>query len=351
MKNIFIYFLLLIFCLGTTCKENILHESDGSSSPIKPAIVNANTNATQALIAAEKKFEALSNQTSVAAAQVTSIAVVNSNQPPSVVTQIVKKEAELALNNLPPPNQEALIEAEKRRSLMLAGKFEEAQKLYEAAQAESQKIKAENEKLRIESENLKIKMEAAQKNLIEVEKKWEAQLRENAKVSQEKIEQLIKAAQEAEKKAYEERHKLIFRWLVGLGVACVAASIALAAVTNGTMIAKSIIIALGGALSIGIAQILSHPWFNIIFGICIFVIVVGLIVYFIYERKIAHKNETLNRVVDVIQNTDATSSIFRNTEGKEQRLGDLFSKKMDDTHKKIIKSIKLNNEIRNVKNK
>ena len=351
MKNFLFIIITAILCMGSSCEKIFtpaLPDSTGVPS-INKEIKEANTNAQAALDASMLKFVALSNQAAIAAAQVDSARIANTNQPPSVATDIVRKETTLALGNLPPPNDAAALEAEKRRTAMLTGHIEEAKKLYAAAQNETGKMKVENEKLRSDAEALKNKSELSQKNLEEADKRLQEQLKNNQKTNQEKLDAVVKSAKDAEEKAMNERNKLIFRSLLGLGISCIVAAIVMAVITNGAMLMKSVMLVIGGAMSIGIAQLLSHPLFDLIFGICMVLTFVGVVVYFIYERSDASEKETLKRVVDVLKTSGATNLTVKNDEERDVLLGDLLSSKLDNTHKEVIKDLKKDNEVKKAK--
>lgn len=87
--------------------------------------------ATQQLSAAiEAKQVASEAQASSAAAGVATIGRAAADLPASPATDFVRAEVPAVLAKLPAPDPAALLEAEKRRTAMMEGKFELAQKLY-----------------------------------------------------------------------------------------------------------------------------------------------------------------------------------------------------------------------------
>jgi len=351
MKNFLFFALVSILCMGNSCEKIItpaLPDSSGVTS-INKEIKNLTTNNQAALSALDMRYVALSNQASIAAAQVNSARIANTNQPSNLATQVVEKETELALRHLPAPNENAVLEAERRRTAIFTGQIEEAKKLYALAQEETVKIKVENEKLRLQAEILKNKAEASQKSLEESEKRLEQQLKDNQKINQEKLDAANKAVKDAEEKANNEKNTLIFRSLLTVGVSCIIAGIAMIVLTNGTMLAKGIMLVFGGVMSIGIAQTVTHPLFNLSFVIFSLLAILGAIIYFFYEKKDACSKETLNKVVEVLEDSSIENLSFQDN-GQHILVKDLLSKKLDEKHKKLIKDIKVKDKINKIKN-
>lgn len=343
MKAPLVILLISFTLLGSSCVGVLPDQkalpSSPASSPLPEIIKESNTNTKAALQAAENKYVALSNQTSVAAAQVTSVVIANTNQPPSKATEIVAREASLALSNLPLPDAKELLEAERRRSALFSGQIKEANELYKIAQQEIENNKKENLILKKNAESSQKKTEMSQLALVEADKKWSDQLKVNQLANQSKIDKALKAADEAQTKAAEGNHKMIFRVLLGLGVLCIAGSIALAVLTNGAMVAKSLILLFSGICCVGVAQVVSNPWFDAVFVSLVAAIVIASIAYVIYERKDSLTKETLNRMVPVIDEL----GIAKGKDGELLPFGNALSIALDESHKKIIKSIKADN--------
>lgn len=371
MKAIPVWILLFpaLLAAGMTCKDSKPADAKattrpGAVSPVPSAIIVAKTEAQAALDAVEKKVQAaqaqlaaLEKRASVAAAQVESIRTANTNQPAGPATTVVAGEAFLALANLPPPDVTAALEAEKRRAATFAGQVDEARRLYAAAQTETERMKAEADKLRgdaaaakAEADSAKAKADAAHVSLVASEKAHAATLEKNRAENQAKIDAAEKRASEAEEKAQNERHKLIFRALLGLGLACIAGAIAMAVLTSGAMLMKSLMLAGGGALCIGVAQIVSHPWFDRVFGTCVGVAVVGAVFYLWHERKDAIKRIGFEKTVGVLGQIGDLSSIpVRQADGKESNLAMELSRSFGDAEKVAVRKVKLANAIKEAK--
>lgn len=346
MKTPAIILFALLFAACAISKDPAAKPTEGASkSPVPNAIADAGAKSQAAIAALEAKIAALEKQASVAAAQVDSAKTANTAQPPSPATTVVDKETSLALGNLPPPDTQAALAAEQRRSAVLAGQTEEARKLYNAAMTETQQLKAEIAKARGEADTAKADAAKAQAVLIEAERIHAAQLKANEAVNQAKIDTANKRADAAEEVAKNERHKLIFRSLLGLGLACIAGAIAMGVLTNGVMLGKSLMLAGGGALCIGLGQVISHPLFDRIFGTCIGLAVVGGAAYLWFERKDALSKQAYARTVSVIKDTNAAVDVS----GNSTPLGVELSKALDDTHKKIVKGILQAEAIREAK--
>lgn len=331
-----------LLCLGATCKpEPAAAPTAKAASPVPAAIAEAHAKALAAIAAAEAKLAALELQAATAAAQIESARIANTNQPPSPATTVVDKEAGLALGNLPPPDVKAALEAEKRRAAIFAGQADEARKLYALAQTETERMKAEAARLKIESESAKVKAGEAQAALVAAEKSHAASLEKNRAENQAKLDAANKRADEAEEKAKNERHKLIFRALLGLGLACIAGAIAMAVLTNGVMLGKSLMLAGGGAVCIGVAQIVSHPWFDRIFGTCLGMALVGGIAYIWFERKDALKRATLEKQAQILDRVDLDTIPVKDEDGKDSTVKREFLRKMNDPEKAVVKQIRL----------
>lgn len=308
----------------------------GVKSPVTPAIEALATNQQAVVAALERQASNAVKSASVAAASVEAAKNANTNQPPAPATTFVDKELDVARKNLPAPDGDALLKAEQRRVEVFAGRLAEADKLYAAAQTEAQKLKSDNERLKAEGEAQKAKTAEAHAALLAADARFIAELERNKAANQAALDAANKKAADAEEKAKNERHKLIFRALLGLGLACIAGAIAMAVLTNGAMLMKSLILAGGGAVCIGIAQIVSHPWFDAVFGTCVGLAAVGGGIYLWMERRDALAKEAYKRTVAVLDGQHA----IKDEEGKETALGVELSKALDTPHKNVVKLIK-----------
>lgn len=344
----------LALCFGIACttdskKPDAKATPPAKGSPVPDAIAVAKTEAAAALAAVEKKvvaaqaeLAALEKRSAVAAAQVASAQAANTNQPPSPATSVVTGETALALGNLPAPDVAAALEAEKRRAATFAGQVDEARRLYAAAQTETERMKAEAAKLRTdtataqqEAKAAALKAESAQAALVAAEKANAAALERNRAANQAALDAAEKRADEAETKAKDERHKLIFRSLVGLGIACILAGIALGVVTNGSMLVKALMLVGAGGLCIGLGQVIAHPWFDRIFGTCVGLAVIGGGFHLWHERKGALVAEAYKRTVSVLDEAGA----IKDAAGNRTPLGVALGEALDKPHKKVVTAI------------
>lgn len=287
-------------------------------SPLPTAIELTKAANAQALSAEIQK--ASNAASSIEAAQ-----KANTNQPPSPSTTFIDKELGVALATLPPPDIKTALEVEKRRSAIMEGRVSEANKLYNQAQSEAEKLKSE-------SESLKKKAADAETALVNIEKSYSATLEKNRAANQTQLDAAEKRANDAEIKAREEHHKFVFRSLVGLGMACILAGIVLAVITNGAMVMRSILLAASGAVCLGLAQLISNPWFDRIFGISVGLIVIAGGFYLYYERKDAITKEAYKRTVKVLDDNGA----IKDEDGKRTVLGNQLAEVLNDNHKAIV---------------
>jgi len=112
--------LLVIIALGGLAWGGI--KSGWFSGESKRAKVSTNT--TTALIAAKDK------QAAMAAASVTKIGEANQVAPESPSRDFIAREVPVALASLPPPDIDALMQAESRKRAVLEGRLVEADRLY-----------------------------------------------------------------------------------------------------------------------------------------------------------------------------------------------------------------------------
>lgn len=347
-------FLALAFTLGVACITAPKPDAKptakpGTTSPVPDAIATAKAEAQAALAAVEKKVSAaeaqlaaLEKRSAVAAAQVDSLRTANTNQQPGPATSVVAGEAALALGNLPTPDVQAALEAEKRRAATFAGQVEEARKLYASAQTETERMKAEAAKLRAdttqakaEADAARIKAEAAQVSLNAAEQAHTATLERNKAENQAKIDAAVKRADEAEAKAYAERQNLLVRILIGIGALSILAGIGLAIATSGASVWRSGIAVLCGGICFGLAKVLSHPWFNTIFVTSLVLLAAAGAVFLWHERKSALAKEAFTRTVAAL---DETGVVF-DDEGKKTELGNKLEEALDTPHKKLVATL------------
>lgn len=339
--------LAAVLCLGMECqtapkKPAADPTTKGAASPLPGAIARTGTNATAAVAAVEAQANATVALAAKAAASVAAIRTGNTNQPPGPATDFVDKEAGVALGQLPPPDAAAAVEAERRRAAVFAGQADEARRLYAAALTAADAAKAESARLAAAALDAKAKAEAAQAALVEADRKWAATLKANEAANQAKLDAALKAAADAEEKAKNERHKTIFRALLGLGLACIAGAIAMAVLTQGAMLGKSLMLAGGGALCIGVAQIVSHPWFDRIFGGSLALAAIGGAAYIYFEYQDAVKKRGMEKTVAVLDRVQDMSAVpAKSEDGKDSNLALELSRKFGDAEKLAVKRLRL----------
>jgi len=333
-------------CLGMEChtppkKPDADPTTKGAASPLPGAIAKTGTNAAAAVAAVEAQAAATERQAAKAAASVAVLRAGNTNQPPGPATDFVDKEAGVALGNLPTPDAVAVVEAERRRAAVFAGQADEASSLYAAALTAAGVAKAENAKLVTAAADAKAKAEAAQAALVAADQRWADMLKANEVSNQAKLDAARKLAADAVEKAKNERHKTIFRSLLGLGLACIAGSIAMAVLTQGAMLGKSLMLAGGGALCLGVAQIVSHPWFDRVFAGCLIAAAVGGATYLYLEWKDSVKKRGFDKTVGVMERVDLASVPARTEDGKESTLAMELSRKFGDAEKAEVRRVKV----------
>lgn len=110
----------------------------------KPRALHGDSKRADASVAASARVEAaLTTPAAVAAASVAKIAEANSAAPASPSKDFIAREAPLALANLPPPDPQALLDAERRRAAVMEGQLTEARTLYDAALARADEANKE----------------------------------------------------------------------------------------------------------------------------------------------------------------------------------------------------------------
>ena len=359
------FIIVAVLGLGSACPERKPTGPAGATPPAQPgklptAIAHAESNAVMALVALDKKFaalqaeyDALKQSAAVAHAQVNSANIANTNQPPSPATQVVDLETKLAMTNLPPQDVKEALEAAKRRLALLEGRTAEAEALYNTARSESEKMKAEQTRLkadtesaRLEAESQRKKAEAAQAALVKAQAEQAAELERNRAANQAKVDAAEKRAKEAEDKAAAEQHKFIFRTLLGVGISLFVAGVVMIALTNGTALVKGGLLSAGGAVAIGLAQVISNPWFDKVLTAAIVLGVFAFVGYLIWERKEAQERKQVKE--ELLQTQEASAFIVNEIDkeglvvkdNSKTAFGRNLSSAMDRRHKAVIAKIR-----------
>jgi len=112
----------------------------------KPKIFHGETKRAKAAETAATNLQAVDNkQGAVAAASVVKIGEANAIAPDSPAKNFIAKEVPVALANLPTPDPQALIEAEKRKNAELQGRLNEANYLYASALKNASELQRQKE--------------------------------------------------------------------------------------------------------------------------------------------------------------------------------------------------------------
>lgn len=308
-------------CLGSPKPKTEAQPTRGGAT-LPGAVARANTNAAAALDASQ-------SLAADAAASVAALADANTNQPAGVVTDFIGDEARIALALLPAPSHAAALAAEQRRAATFAGQRDEARRLH----VESLNAAAAAKAAAADAARRAAESAAA---LVAAEREHAAAMERSRAENQAKLDAALKAAADAQEKAKAETHKTIFRALLGLGLACIAGAIALAVITSGAMVGKSLMLAGGGALCIALAQIVAHPWFDRVFGCGLALAALGGAAWLWFERKDAAAKEAARIIVRTADEQHAMQS----PAGLPTPLAVALSRKMDAKHKAAVKSLR-----------
>lgn len=115
--------------------------------------------------------QAVDRQGASAAASVTKIGEANAQAPESPVKEFIQREVPIALAQLPTPDAQALIEAERRKVAVLAGRLEEAQRLYDQALKRADVLAKEREEAIAAKRESDLKSEQAAAEALGAEKR------------------------------------------------------------------------------------------------------------------------------------------------------------------------------------
>jgi hypothetical protein len=191
-----------------------------------------------------------------------------------------------------------------------------------------------------------------QRALVAAEAKHVADLEANRAENQRVLDAAHRATEAAEAKAkaakeeaYKERQNLLVRILIGIGGLCILAGIGLVIATSGASAWRSGIAVFCGMLCFGLAKVLSHPWFNIVFVVAIVLVVVAAGIYLWRERKHHTEAKALEKVVMVAEN----KRMIRDAEGHFTEFGAELRAVMDDAHKQVIKGLRKQVEVNKAK--
>ncbi|MEN9575655.1 MAG: hypothetical protein RL514_3510 [Verrucomicrobiota bacterium] len=286
------------------------------------AIASANTNAAAAL---DKSHQLAAT----AAASVAAVRDANTNQPAGVATDFIADETALALDSLPAPSPTAALAAEQRRAAAFAGQRDEARRLYTEAKASAAASQTEARAAALRAADSAAALVAA-------ERTHAAELERNRAANQAALDAALRAADEAAQKARDAQHKVIFRSLVGLGLACLAGAIALAVVTSGAMVLKALMLAGGGALCLALAQLVAHPWFDRVCGIGLALAALGAAAWLWFERKSAATAATATKLVTTLEE----QRVCLTPDGRPTPLGSALSRAMDTADKAVVKGLR-----------
>ncbi len=345
--------IVLILCTGSSCPKTEPKQAAPTAkmaSSVPAAISEAHAKALAAIAAAEAKLAALEEQAAIAAAQIESARIANTNQPSSPTTTIVDKEAGLAQGNLPPPNTQAQLDAAKRRLAIESGNAEESKKLYALAQTETERMKSENSRLKSEGEAAKSALVEAHAALVAAEKSHVALLEKNRAANQAALDDLAAKLKKSEddRKNAEMKEQVRALRLVGLG--CLVAGILFGVMTNGVQWVKSVGFGVFAVICFGLAQIVAHPLFLPVSIACIVVVVAVVGWLFWRERKDTFKISSMEKQVKVLDGVEDLEAVpVKREDGTLSNLATEFSRKMNDPEKAVVKQIRLAQAVKEAK--
>lgn len=117
--------------------------------------------------ATDEVLEAERKKGAQAAASVTKIGEAAAESPESPAKSFITREVPLALASLPTPDPMALIEAERRKSAVMEGRYEEASRLYKDAFTQVSKLQQEKEEALIALEKARLERQKADQAILE----------------------------------------------------------------------------------------------------------------------------------------------------------------------------------------
>jgi hypothetical protein len=112
---------------------------------LKPMFSRDKKRAQESVQTTENLVSSLDARAASAAASVTAIGTANGLAPESPAKDFIGREIPATLAKLPSPDPKALLEAEKRRSAVMEGRLEEANKLYERESKRAAQLQAERD--------------------------------------------------------------------------------------------------------------------------------------------------------------------------------------------------------------
>ena len=123
---------------------------------------------TESLNAATNEaMEAERKRGAEAAASVTKIGEAAAESPESPAKAFITREVPLALSNLPPPDQMALIEAERRKAAVMEGRYNEAARLYKDAFTHAAQLQREKDEAIAALEAARLERQKADQAILE----------------------------------------------------------------------------------------------------------------------------------------------------------------------------------------
>lgn len=112
----------------------------------KPKVLSGDSKRADAAVETTKKLEdATKKNDAMVAASVTKIGEANSEAPDSKQKEFIAREIMVALGLLPAPDNQGLIDAEKRKVAVLSGQVEQINKLYREALKNNEQLMREKD--------------------------------------------------------------------------------------------------------------------------------------------------------------------------------------------------------------
>ena len=226
-------------------------------------------------------------------------------------------------------------DALKRKLAVQSGDLTKIKTAYATAQTDAQKANDRADKAEADLKTAQAKAATEQANAAAVLQKQIDKIQTDADAR-------VKQVQDAERKAWLSKLNYV---LLGMGALLILAGVATAWLTGGADLAKSLILAAGGALCFGLDYTLNQPWFQYVAIGSVVLTVIGTGVWAYIEWR-DHKADKVAAVVDTsAQKVVATLDTAYESATPEIKavLDPIFSKlgnNMDAAEKDAIKLLR-----------
>lgn len=260
---------------------------------------------------------------SKAASSIKGILKVRDYLPEGPPSDAIKAEGDLALTRLPKDDPAETVKALERVVAIVTGQRDEANRLYQAANAETNKAKAE-----IAAKDREIvardgEIQQRDAKIAQLTKDAKAEQIAHAKDVQDTIDRLTKEAQEAERKT-------IMLYL-GIGaIALILGGIVVIAISQGRLIIQGSILSAGGGLVIllrlAYQSLVAAPWFPYAAAVVV-AIILATVGWTIWRLWVKHQldDRKTQAIQDYIDEKTAKGDVAAAEDLKEHlvyRMGD-----------------------------